>query len=47
MEPAPETAIQLARAAHRRLIATAERIDESAAPRPTRLPGWTVGHVLT
>jgi maleylpyruvate isomerase len=47
MEPTPETAIELARAAHRRLIATAERIDDRGARRPTRLPGWTVGHVLT
>ncbi len=36
----------LAVAAHRRLITTAERVDDGAARRPSRLPGWTVGHVL-
>jgi maleylpyruvate isomerase len=35
------------RASHRRLFATIRSIDEAAVRRPSRLPGWTVGHVLT
>lgn len=35
------------REAHERLIATASKIDDAIARRPSRLPGWSVGHVLT
>lgn len=35
------------RAAHERLLATASRLDDAALRRPSRLPGWSVGHVLT
>jgi maleylpyruvate isomerase len=34
-------------ASHRRLLATTAGIDEEVARRPSLLPGWTVGHVLT
>jgi maleylpyruvate isomerase len=34
-------------AAHQRLLATAARVHDDDARRPSRLPGWTVGHVLT
>lgn len=33
-------------AARRRLEATVSSIDEEVVGRPSRLPGWTVGHVL-
>lgn len=35
------------KAAHARLQAVVERIDEDSAPRNTALPGWTVGHLVT
>ena len=47
VEPEPSLAIGLSKTAHRRLFATAARIDDETARRPSRLPGWTVGHVLT
>ncbi len=34
-------------AAHRRLEATLESVDEEIARQPSLLPDWTVGHVLT
>lgn len=34
-------------AAHRRLEATVASVDDATARRPSLLPGWTVGHVLT
>jgi maleylpyruvate isomerase len=43
----PDAAIAACVAAHRRVIATAEGIDDDTARRPSRLPDWTVGHVLT
>jgi len=43
----PAQAIQLCRIAHTRLRATAERITDEQARSPSRLPGWTVAHVLT
>lgn len=46
-EPSPAAAIALCRAAHERIIATAASIDDEIARRPSRLPNWTVGHVLT
>jgi maleylpyruvate isomerase len=33
--------------AHRRLLDTAARLPDDAVLRPSLLPGWTVGHVLT
>ena len=39
--------IALSRAAHRRLIATVNGLDDETARRPSLLPGWSVGHVLT
>jgi uncharacterized protein (TIGR03083 family) len=36
-----------ATAAHRRLEAMLDRVDDAMARRPSRLPSWTVGHVLT
>ncbi|MGD0833774.1 MAG: maleylpyruvate isomerase N-terminal domain-containing protein [Candidatus Dormibacteria bacterium] len=47
MEPQPSDALGLARTAHRRLFVTAAGIDDETGRRPSRLPGWTVGHVLT
>lgn len=41
------TAVELARAAHARLAATAEGTTDEQAHSPSRLPGWTVAHVLT
>lgn len=35
------------RAAHRRLRATLDRLDDDLARVPSRLPDWSVGHVLT
>jgi maleylpyruvate isomerase len=43
----PAQAIQLCRTAHTRLRATAERITDEQVRSPSRLPGWSVGHVLT
>jgi len=43
----PDEAIAWCQAAHVRLLATASTIDDSIARQPSRLPGWTVGHVLT
>jgi maleylpyruvate isomerase len=34
-------------AAHQRLLNTAARLHDDDARRPSRLPSWTVGHVLT
>jgi maleylpyruvate isomerase len=39
--------IAACRAAHGRLLATVAELDDEVARRPSRLPGWTVGHVLT
>jgi len=35
------------RAAHRRLLETVASVTDGDAGRPSRLPGWRVGHVLT
>jgi len=43
----PEAAIELCRAAHARLIARVEQITDEQVRSPSRLPGWTVAHVLT
>jgi maleylpyruvate isomerase len=47
MEIEPRTAIALAVAAHHRVSATIRPIDDTTAWQPSRLPGWTVGHVVT
>src|SRR5262245_29394288 len=39
--------IEACRAAHARLLETVPTVTEEAARRPSQLPGWTVGHVLT
>jgi maleylpyruvate isomerase len=47
--PPLETAAALAgaREAHVRLLAGLADLDDAAVARPSRLPGWTVGHVVT
>jgi maleylpyruvate isomerase len=35
------------RAAHARLLATLEGLDDATAAGPSQLPGWSVGHVLS
>lgn len=47
MEIEPAVAIGLSQAAHQRLLATLVTIDDATVGRPSRLPGWTIGHVLT
>jgi maleylpyruvate isomerase len=47
VEPPAGLAVGLAKTAHRRLFVTAAGIDDETSRRPSRLPGWTVGHVLT
>lgn len=39
--------LEACRASHRRLVATLDRVDDVTISRPSRLPDWTVGHVLT
>ena len=43
----PGAAIELCHAAHARLLASVEKLTDDQARSPSRLPGWTVGHVLT
>jgi maleylpyruvate isomerase len=47
--PPLETTAALAgcRVAHARLVDSLGGIDDATVARPSRLPGWTVGHVLT
>ena len=40
-------AVAGATAAHRRLASTLEGLTDEMARRPSRLPGWSIGHVLT
>ena len=40
-------ALEGCRDAHARLLATLEGLDDATARSPSRLPGWTVGHVVT
>lgn len=47
MDIEPHVAIALCQQSHQRLLATARRVDDATAQQPSRLPGWTVGHVLT
>lgn len=46
MEMDPSESLPLCRASHRRLLDRIAGIDDATARRPSRLPGWTVGHVL-
>lgn len=43
----PAAAVAACHDAHERLIATASKIDDDTARRPSALADWTVGHVLT
>jgi maleylpyruvate isomerase len=43
----PDAAITLCRAAHARLLAAVQGMSDEQVCRPSRLPGWTVAHVLT
>jgi maleylpyruvate isomerase len=45
-EDAPR-AVELCRASHARLEAAVEQMSDEQSRRPSRLPDWTVGHVLT
>ncbi len=45
--PIPNEWLAGCKAAHHRLQAIVERIDDDSARRNTALPGWTVGHLLT
>ena len=47
LEGDPGAAIALARASHERLLAAASTLTDEQLRAPSRLPGWTVGHVLT
>lgn len=49
LAPPLETAAALAgaREAHARLLAGLPGLDDAAVARPSLLPGWTVGHVIT
>jgi maleylpyruvate isomerase len=46
LEQDPAAAIALCQAAHARLVARAERLTDDRVRAPSRLPGWSVGHVL-
>ncbi len=49
-QPLPESvtaAIAGCAAAHARLFVDLEKVDDIVLARPSRLPSWTVGHVLT
>ncbi|HEU5107251.1 MAG TPA: maleylpyruvate isomerase N-terminal domain-containing protein, partial [Micromonosporaceae bacterium] len=43
----PAAAVAACRAAHERVVATARAVTDEVARQPSRLPDWTVGHVLT
>jgi maleylpyruvate isomerase len=47
MTARPETEIEGCRVAHARLMVTVDAVTDDIARQPSRLPGWTVGHVLT
>ena len=47
MNPRLRADIDGCRAAHARLMATLETVTDEVARQPSRLPGWTVGHVLS
>jgi len=43
----PGQAIGFCRAAHARLMATVAAVTDAQVRSPSKLPGWTIGHVLT
>ena len=47
--PPPDTAEAIVgcRAAHARLLAALDGLDDTTVARASRLPGWTIGHVVT
>lgn len=47
LENDPDLASQLCREAQERLLLRVAGLDDGAMRAPSRLPGWTVGHVLT
>jgi maleylpyruvate isomerase len=47
MPAATARAMDGCRDASARLLATLDGLDDATARRPSRLPGWTVGHVVT
>jgi maleylpyruvate isomerase len=47
MEIELPVAIGMSKAAHQRLLTTVVTIDDATVGQPSRLPGWTIGHVLT
>jgi maleylpyruvate isomerase len=47
LDAEPAQAIELCRAAHARLMSTVADVTDEQARSPSRLPGWTIGHVLT
>jgi maleylpyruvate isomerase len=46
-EPAPTETLARVMEATSHLLATAEQFDDAAVREPSRLPGWTRGHLLT
>jgi maleylpyruvate isomerase len=42
----PSAGIELCRAAHVRLLTTVATVSELQVSSPSRLPGWTIGHVV-
>jgi maleylpyruvate isomerase len=47
LEDNPSTAIDVCRAAHAHLLSTVATLTDERSGAPSKLPGWTVGHVLT
>jgi maleylpyruvate isomerase len=47
LEADPERAATLCASAHARLITALQDLDDAQVRRPSRLPGWSVGHVIT
>lgn len=47
MDPRPTRHLEQVREAHRALVAALDGLDDRHVTRPSLLPGWTVGHVLT
>src|SRR2546421_337158 len=45
--PRPVAAIARVTGAHMRLLEAVDRLTDEQVLRPSLLPGWTVGHVLT
>jgi len=43
----PEAAVAICRDAHSRVLTTVAGLTDDQVGSPSRLPGWTVGHVLT